>query len=85
MSRWRPWDWPGSGRPLRDPLSTCMAPTVNIRVFTARTSPRASCTTIYGKDPTGFKYIPSGITPDAAAFLQRTAWQTVQDYRADRP
>ena len=40
--------------------------------------------TIYGKDPTGFKYIPSGITSEDALFLQRTAWQTVQDFRAGK-
>jgi hypothetical protein len=40
--------------------------------------------TIYGKDPTGISYVPSGISSDDARFLQRTAWQTVQDYRAGR-
>ena len=40
--------------------------------------------TIYGKDPTGFTYIPPGITPEDAAFLQKTAWQTVQDFRSGR-
>jgi hypothetical protein len=40
--------------------------------------------TIYGKDPTGFQYIPPGITAEDAAFLQRTAWQSVQDSRAGR-
>jgi hypothetical protein len=38
--------------------------------------------TIDGKDPAGIKYVPAGISPDEAAFLQRTAWQTVRDYRA---
>lgn len=40
--------------------------------------------TIYGRDPTGLAYVPSGLTPEEAAFLQRIAWQTVQDYRAGR-
>jgi hypothetical protein len=40
--------------------------------------------TIYGTDPTGFSYRPPGITAEDAAFLQRTAWQTVQDYRAGK-
>jgi len=40
--------------------------------------------TIYGKDPTGLAYVPSGITSDDARFLQRIAWQTVQDYLAGR-
>lgn len=40
--------------------------------------------TIYGKDPTGFNYVPSGMTSDQAAFLQNIAWQTVRDYRAGR-
>lgn len=40
--------------------------------------------TIYGQNPTGFKYVPPGIAADDALFLQRTAWQTVQDYRAGK-
>jgi len=40
--------------------------------------------TIYGKDPTGFNYVMSGMTSEQAAFLQEIAWQTVQDYRAGR-
>jgi hypothetical protein len=40
--------------------------------------------TIYGRDPSGFAYFPSGVTPEEATFLQRIAWQTVQDYRAGR-
>src|SRR5258708_798322 len=47
----------------------------------------ASCVvyaTIYNQDPSGFAYFPSGVTPEEAAFLQRIAWQTVQDYRAGR-
>jgi hypothetical protein len=40
--------------------------------------------TIYGTDPTGFSYRPPGISAEDAAFLQRTAWQTVQDYRAGK-
>ena len=40
--------------------------------------------TIYGRDPSGFAYAPSGVTEEEAAFLQSIAWQTVQDYRAGR-
>ena len=40
--------------------------------------------TIYGRDPNGSAYVPSGLTLEEAAFLQRTAWQTVQYYRAGR-
>jgi hypothetical protein len=40
--------------------------------------------TIYDRDPSGFAYVPSGVTVEEAAFLQRIAWQTVQDYRAGR-
>jgi hypothetical protein len=40
--------------------------------------------TIYGRDPGGFAYFPPGVTPEEAAFLQRIAWQTVEDYRAGR-
>ena len=36
--------------------------------------------TIYGADPTGLSYLPKGISPDAGAFLRRTAWETVQEY-----
>ena len=38
--------------------------------------------TVYGRDPTGSTYVPAGITPEEAAFLQRVAWRTVQDYSA---
>jgi hypothetical protein len=40
--------------------------------------------TIYGKDPTGLSYLPAGVTSEQAAFLQKIAWQTIQDYRAGR-
>ena len=40
--------------------------------------------TIYGRDPSGFTYAPSGVTPEEMTFLQKIAWQTVQDYRAGR-
>src|SRR6516162_2220466 len=40
--------------------------------------------TVYGKNPTGSSYAPMGITSEQAAFLQKVAWQTVQDYRAGR-
>jgi hypothetical protein len=40
--------------------------------------------TIYGRDPNGSAYVPSGLTLEEAAFLQRIAWQTVQYYRAGR-
>jgi hypothetical protein len=39
---------------------------------------------IYGKDPSGLNYLPAGITSEQAAFLQKVAWQTIQDYRAGR-
>jgi hypothetical protein len=38
--------------------------------------------TIYNRDPSGLAYAPSGVAPEEAAFLQRIAWQAVQDYRA---
>jgi Domain of unknown function (DUF4886) len=40
--------------------------------------------TIYGRDPAGNTYVPSGITAEEAAFLQKISWQTVLDYRAGR-
>ena len=40
--------------------------------------------TIYDRNPGGYAYVPSGITREEAAFLQKVAWQTVQDYRAGR-
>ena len=36
--------------------------------------------TVYGIDPTGLKYAPSGVSPEEAAFLQRIAWATRRDY-----
>jgi lysophospholipase L1-like esterase len=40
--------------------------------------------TIFNKDPTGFNYVPSGMTSEQAAFLQKIAWRGVQEYRAGR-
>jgi hypothetical protein len=40
--------------------------------------------TVYGKSPTGINYAPTGVTSEQAAFLQKVAWQTVQDYRAGK-
>ena len=40
--------------------------------------------TVFGRDPTGLAYFPSGVTADEAAFLQKIAWHSVQDYRAGR-
>jgi hypothetical protein len=39
---------------------------------------------IYDKDPSGMNYLPSGITAEQGTFLQKVAWETVQDYRAGR-
>jgi hypothetical protein len=40
--------------------------------------------TIYGRDPGGYAYVPTRITAEEAAFLQKISWQTVQDYREGR-
>jgi hypothetical protein len=37
-------------------------------------------TTVYGNNPTGLKYAPSGVSPEDARFLQRVAWDSVRDY-----
>ena len=37
--------------------------------------------TIYRQSPEGVNYAPPGVTRDQAAFLQRTAWETVREYR----
>jgi hypothetical protein len=37
--------------------------------------------TIFGKDPAGLTYVPEGVTPSDAAFLQRVAAQTVNPWR----
>jgi len=36
--------------------------------------------TVFRKNPTDSSYAPSGVTPDAAAFLKRVAWETVEAY-----
>jgi hypothetical protein len=44
----------------------------------------ASCVvfaTIYNQSPVGLTYTPAGVSVEEASFLQRIAWQTVQDYR----
>jgi hypothetical protein len=40
--------------------------------------------TVFGKSPVGSTYFPSGVGQEEAAFLQRTAWETVQGYRVER-
>jgi Domain of unknown function (DUF4886) len=40
--------------------------------------------TVYDKNPSGLNYVPSGMTSEQAAFLQKVAWQAVQDYRDGR-
>ena len=40
--------------------------------------------TLYGVSPEGLSYLPEGITEDEADFLQRIAWETVQEYLAER-
>lgn len=40
--------------------------------------------TIYKRDPSGLRYVMTGITAEQAAFLQKVAWQTIQDYDAGR-
>jgi hypothetical protein len=40
---------------------------------------------VLGESPVGLAYLPSedpGVTEDEAAFLQRIAWETVQEYQA---
>jgi hypothetical protein len=37
--------------------------------------------TVYGRDPGGIAYVPEGVTADEGAFLQKIAWQAVQDWR----
>lgn len=42
--------------------------------------------TIFGESPIGLSYLPSmspGVTEDEAAFLQRVAWETVQEYQGN--
>ena len=38
--------------------------------------------TVFGKSPVGLAYFPAGVSAEEAAFLQRIAWETVQEYRA---
>ena len=40
--------------------------------------------TLFGISPEGLSYLPEGITEDEADFLQRIAWETVQEYLAER-
>src|SRR6185436_18019074 len=37
--------------------------------------------TVFEKDPTGLAYVPAGLSAADAAFLQKIAWRTIQDYR----
>ena len=43
--------------------------------------------TIFGESPSGLTYLPDeagGVTDEEAAFLQRIAWETVQEYQAQK-
>ena len=37
--------------------------------------------TLFGESPAGFKYYPTGVSAEEAAFLQRIAWETVQTWQ----
>jgi hypothetical protein len=37
--------------------------------------------TLFDESPEGLTYCPRGISEDEAAFLQRIAWETVQEYQ----
>ena len=41
--------------------------------------------TLFGESPVGFKYCPTGVSAEEAAFLQRMAWETVQAWPTTRP
>jgi hypothetical protein len=36
--------------------------------------------TVFRRNPAELSYVPSGITPEAAAFIRKVAWETVEDY-----
>ena len=36
---------------------------------------------ISGRDPSGLPYVPPGMTAEEASFLQKTAWQTMEDFK----
>jgi len=40
--------------------------------------------TLFGVSPEGLSYLPPRMTQDEADFLQRIAWETVQEYLAER-
>lgn len=43
--------------------------------------------TVFGESPVGLNYLPSmhqGVTEEQAAFLQRIAWETVQEYQTQQ-
>ncbi len=37
--------------------------------------------TLFGESPEGFTYMPAGVSEEEAAFLQRIAWETVQEWQ----
>jgi len=42
--------------------------------------------TVFGKNPIGIAYLPvvGRVTEEEAAFLQRIAWETIQEYQAQQ-
>ena len=41
--------------------------------------------TIFDRSPEGLAVAPEDVTPEDAAFLQRIAWETVQEWREGTP
>ncbi len=39
---------------------------------------------LFGDDPQGLPYTPTGVSAEEAAFLQRMAWETVQEWHSQR-
>jgi len=40
--------------------------------------------TLFGENPEGLAYIPDGISEEDAIFLQRVAWEAVQEYQSSK-
>ena len=40
--------------------------------------------TVFGQSPIGLAGLPTGVSEEEAAFLQRIAWETVQEYQAQQ-
>ena len=77
---WRRSVWPGSDRSPSPALDMYDVDREHPSIYGTYLATCVVYATVYVRNPTGFTYVPPGISLEVAGSLQRTAWQAVQDY-----